>query len=329
MGQSLPEGPIVVSKLWLRPLVETGSLPDLEPEALQSILACGSGRQSPGIPGSAWDVPHIDHAPPLSLGHSLRLWRAVPAECRANSPVRSTSILRRSRRADVAERAAFQREVTIATGRVLIVEDQRIVREGLQVILQSCPGLEIVGGVGDGQEAIKMTGALRPNLVLMDISMPGITGIDSAGEIKKRYPDTKVIVLTIHSEQEYLQAALEAGANGYVLKDATTDELITAIQQVLQGRTYLSARIQDALVDGYRRRATTPEADTLWRTLTQRERQVLKLVAEAHTNKEIAGYLCISVKTVEKHRANLMSKLNLRNAAALTAYALSKRVIDS
>lgn len=207
------------------------------------------------------------------------------------------------------------------------MEDQRIVREGLQVILQSCPGLEIVGGVGDGQEAIKMTGMLRPDLVLMDISMPGITGIDSAGEIKRRYPDTKIIVLTIHSEQEYLQAALEAGANGYVLKDATTDELITAIQQVLQGRTYLSARIQDVLVDGYRRRAATPEADTLWKTLTQRERQVLKLVAEAHTNKEIAGYLCISVKTVEKHRANLMSKLNLRNAAALTAYALSKRMI--
>lgn len=214
------------------------------------------------------------------------------------------------------------------SARILIVEDQRIVREGLQAILKSHPGFEVVGEADDGQAAIKMTGILRPDLILMDVSMPGITGIDTAGEIRTRYPDTKIIVLTIHSEREYLVAALEAGASGYVLKDSTTDELVAAMRSVLQGRTYLSPKLQEELIDGFRRRAAGSEGDRTWETLTQRERQVLKLVAEALTNKEIADYLHISVKTVEKHRANLMSKLGLRNAAALTSYAISKGLVE-
>jgi DNA-binding NarL/FixJ family response regulator len=169
--------------------------------------------------------------------------------------------------------------------------------------------------------------AVKPDLVLMDLSMPKMDGLDAIGEVKVRCPSAKLLVLTVHKAEEYIFESLKAGADGYLLKDATYEELTMAIQHVLKGKPYLSPGISGKLVKGYlegRKLSTLPSRPEI---LTQRERQILKLIAEGHKNKEIADYLCISIKTVEKHRANLMKKLNLHNASALTAYALEKGLI--
>jgi DNA-binding NarL/FixJ family response regulator len=163
----------------------------------------------------------------------------------------------------------------------------------------------------------------------MDLSMPGMNGMDAVREIKDRMPEVKALVLTVHSEEEYVLASLQAGANGYVLKDATQNELLIASERVLEGKTFLSPDITEKVVNSYLNTSNvSQEPMTRWDTVTQRERQILKLIAEGHTNKSMAEYLCISVKTVEKHRANLMKKLDLHNVSALTTYALEKGIIS-
>jgi two-component system response regulator NreC len=211
--------------------------------------------------------------------------------------------------------------------RVLIAEDHTILREGLRALLCSDPDIEVVGEVENGRDAIRLAATLAPRLVLMDISMPGINGIEAMAEIKKRFPDTKVITLTVHKTDEYIREALQAGVDGYVLKDATADELIMAIKSVANGKTYLSPSISERIVSGYLDGGKSTGISTAWDTLTHREREILKLIAEGHTNKRIATYLCVSVKTVEKHRSNLMKKLDLHNAPMLTAFAIEKGVI--
>jgi DNA-binding NarL/FixJ family response regulator len=165
-------------------------------------------------------------------------------------------------------------------------------------------------------------------MILLDLSMPRMTGLDAIKEIKRVSSDTKIIVLTVHSTEEYILATLQAGADGYVLKDAHSTELMTAIRHVLDGRRYLSPSISVTIIDGLLQGKNASAIRSSWDTLTQREREILKLVAEGHKNKEIADLLCISLKTVEKHRANLMEKLDLHNVAALTALAAEKGLIN-
>jgi DNA-binding NarL/FixJ family response regulator len=212
--------------------------------------------------------------------------------------------------------------------RIVIVEDYTILREGLRALISASPDLEVVGEAQDGQDAIRCVEQSGPDLVLMDLSMPKMDGLDAIVEIKRRTPETKLIALTVHKAEEYILAALEAGANGYVLKDASHDELIGAIKTVLGGQPYLSPGVSEKVIDGYLDRRKSVRASSSWETLTQREKQVLKLIAEGHKNREIADYLCVSVKTVEKHRANLMKKLDLHNASALTAFAMEKGLIS-
>ncbi|MBT3312231.1 MAG: response regulator transcription factor [Desulfobacterales bacterium] len=211
--------------------------------------------------------------------------------------------------------------------RIVIAEDHRILREGLKSILSSNEDIEVVGEADDGLEAIKCTEKLKPDLVLLDISMPNMNGLDAIIEIKSRCPDTKVMVLTMHKADEYIFQSLKSGANGYLLKDATREELILAVKNVLQGMTYISPGVSEKLVSGYLegRKPLIPEP--AWNSLTHRERQILKLIAEGNKNREIGDYLCISVKTVEKHRSNLMKKLDLHNAAELTAFAAEKGLL--
>ena len=211
--------------------------------------------------------------------------------------------------------------------RIVIVEDHRILREGLRFFLSSNPDFEIVGEAEDGRGAIRCVDQLKPDLVLMDLSMPKMNGLDAIAEVKNQSPDTKVLVLTVHKAEEYVFESLKAGADGYLLKDATHAELMLAVGNVLDGKPYLSPGISGDLVAGYLRGRKPSKSELSLEILTQRERQVLKLIGEGHKNKEIADYLCISVKTVEKHRANLMKKLNLHNASALTAYAMEKGLI--
>lgn len=211
--------------------------------------------------------------------------------------------------------------------RIVIAEDHTILREGLRSLLSSSPDFEVAGEAEDGLEAIRYVENLTPNLLLIDLSMPKLNGLEAIKEIKKRHPKTKILALTVHKTEEYILAAFQAGADGYILKDATYSELIMAIVSILKGKSYLSPEISDKVIDGFLRGKKSLKERTSWDTLTQREREILKLVAESHKNKEIADFLCISVKTVEKHRANLMRKLDLHSASALTAYAAEKGLI--
>lgn len=211
--------------------------------------------------------------------------------------------------------------------RIVIAEDHTILREGLRMLLSSNPEFEVVGEAQDGLEAIKYTENLQPDLVLMDLSMPRMNGIGAIQEIKKHSPATKILVLTVHKTEEYILATLKAGADGYVLKDATHSELMLAIECIFSGKSYLSPGISEKVIEGYLEGRKTVKSTTSWDSLTQREREILKMIAEGYKNKDIADYLCISAKTVEKHRANLMKKLDLHSASSLTAFAMEKGLI--
>jgi len=211
--------------------------------------------------------------------------------------------------------------------RIVIAEDHTILREGLRSLLSSDPDFDVVGEAEDGRDAIQCVEKLMPDLVLMDLSLPRMNGMDAIKEIKKRCSKTKVLALTVHRTEEYILATLQAGADGYVLKDATHAELVMGIKSVLQGKPYLSPGVSDKVIEGYLEGRKTLKSTTPWDTLTQREREILKLIAEGYKNREIADYLYISVKTVEKHRANLMKKLDLHSTSALTAFAMEKGLI--
>ncbi len=211
--------------------------------------------------------------------------------------------------------------------RILIVEDHTILREGLKSLLSSHLDFEIVGEAGDGLEAVRAVDRVQPNLILMDLSLPRMDGITAIREIKKKWPKIRVLALTVHKTEEYIMAALSSGANGYILKDATHAELLEAIRIILSGKRVLSPSISEKVIEGYLDGKRKAPLKSSWDTLTRREREILKLIGEGHKNKEIAEFLCISPKTVEKHRANIMDKLNLHNASALTAYAIEKGLI--
>jgi len=211
--------------------------------------------------------------------------------------------------------------------KVVIAEDHTILREGLRALFSSSPDFEIVGEAEDGRGAIQCVEDVKPALVLMDLSMPRMNGMDAIREIKKLCPGTKILALTVHKAEEYVLATLQAGADAYVLKDATYPELVMAMKSVLVGKRYLSPGISEKVIEGYLEGRKTVRYTSAWDILTKRERGILKLIAEGHKNKEIADYLCVSVKTVETHRANLMRKLDLHDVSALTAFAMEKGLI--
>jgi len=212
--------------------------------------------------------------------------------------------------------------------RIVLADDHTILREGLRSLLSADPNFDIVGEAEDGREAVRCVEKLEPNLLLMDLSMPRMSGMDAISEIKRRYSETKIIALTVHKTEEYLLKTLQAGVDGYVLKDATHDELVMAIHNVMAGKRYLSPGISGKVIEGYLEGKEDSLSGSSWQKLSQREREVLKLIAEGYKNKEIAEDLCISLKTVEKHRANLMKKLDLHNAAGLTVYAVDKGLVS-
>jgi DNA-binding NarL/FixJ family response regulator len=213
------------------------------------------------------------------------------------------------------------------TQRILIVDDHTLLRAGLRALLSQDPDIEIVGEADNGRDAIRAVGQLAPHLVLMDLTMPGMNGIEAVTEIKRRYPDVRILVMTLHKAEDYIHASLKAGADGYILKDATQEELRVAIRSVLLGKTYLSMDVSAKVVTGYLGGGKSSGASSVYDSLTHREREVLKLVAEGKSNKYIAEFLNLSVKTVEKHRSNLMSKLDVHNASGLTAYAIEKGLV--
>ncbi len=215
-----------------------------------------------------------------------------------------------------------------AKQRILIVEDHTILREGLRSLLSSHQDLEVAGEADNGMEAVRIAEKLLPDLILMDLSMPRMGGIEAIREIKKRLPKNKILVLTVNDSEEYIFAALKAGADGYILKDSTHAELLQAIRNILSGKRVLSPSVSEKVIEGYLEGKKIHQTMSPWDTLTHREREILKLIGEGYKNKEIADCLFISPNTVEKHRSNLMEKLNLHSASALTTYAIEKGLIE-
>jgi DNA-binding NarL/FixJ family response regulator len=211
--------------------------------------------------------------------------------------------------------------------RLVIAEDHTILREGLKALLSTHPGIEIVGEAGDGREAIRLVEKLDPEMVMMDLSMPRMDGMEAIREIKRRWPKKKVLALTAHKTEEYLLTTLKAGADGYLLKDSTYQEMMTAVDSVLGGKRYLSPGVSERVISGYLEGKQAIKLDGAWDNLTNREREVLKLIGEGYRNKEIADLLVVSPKTVEKHRANLMTKLNFHNVSEITAYAIERGLV--
>ncbi len=210
---------------------------------------------------------------------------------------------------------------------VLLAEDHTIVRKGLRSLLDSEPGIEILGEAQDGREAIEKVRQVHPDVVVMDITMPGLNGLEATRQIKKQFPEIKVLVLTMHANEEYIFQILRAGASGYVVKQAAPADLVSAIRAVYRGDSFLSPAISQKVIEEYIRRADGVIENSYDR-LTTRERETLQLIAEGRSNREIAALLHITVKTVETHRANLMNKLDIHNTAELTQYAIRKGVIS-
>lgn len=205
---------------------------------------------------------------------------------------------------------------------ILIVDDHALMRNGLEAMLASEPGYEVVGVAADGMTAIRSVAELRPDVVLMDLTMPRTSGMDAIIQIKRQYPDVKIVALTFHKEEKYIHATLEAGADAYVLKDDSRTELFNALANVVSGNNYLSPSIVDKVVAGYISGSGASTSKPSWEVLTRREREVIKLIAEGKRTKEIADYLSLSPKTIEKHRTNLMRKLDLHNVSEVTVYAI-------
>jgi two-component system, NarL family, response regulator NreC len=212
----------------------------------------------------------------------------------------------------------------INKSKIVIVEDHTLFRQGLRALLSMHAEFEIVGEAEDGRAACKCVADQEPDLVLMDLSMPRMNGPEAIHEIKKAFPRTKILVVTVHRAEEYVVAALRSGANGYILKYASHEELIIAIRSILKGGSYLSPRISGTVIDGYLRGDGVQTAKTPWESLTAREREILKLIAEGYRNKAIADHLCISLVTVRTHRANIMKKLDVHNLSELTSLAIQK-----
>ena len=205
--------------------------------------------------------------------------------------------------------------------RVLLVEDHVVLRQGLKALFADEPEVEIVGEANNGREALGWVSKLQPDIVLMDISMPGLNGIEATRQIRQRYPEVKVVILSMHTNEEYVFQVLQAGASGYVLKQADSAEVLMAIRAALSGGSFLSPQISRAVIDDYVRRAEARGRESGVDRLTPREREVLQLLAEGLSNRAIAQQLGISVKTVESYRSSMMSKLGLSNKTELVRFA--------
>lgn len=204
---------------------------------------------------------------------------------------------------------------------ILLADDHAVMRDGLKLLLESQGNLRVVGEAQDGREAVRLVAQLRPQVVIMDISMQQLNGIEATRQIRETYPETKVIILSMYSTTDHASQALQAGARGYLLKAAGGIELLQAVRAVHAGERYLSKKIKDQLINDYLS-LVEGNADNLLARLSQREREVLQLLAEGHSTTEIAEILPLSAKTVESYRSRIMDKLDLKNLAALIKFAI-------
>jgi two-component system, NarL family, response regulator NreC len=210
--------------------------------------------------------------------------------------------------------------------RVLIADDHGVLRAGLRALLNSDAALEVVGEAADGWEAVRLATELRPDILLLDLSMPGLTGIDVTRELKKQSSDVRVLILTVHEDEGLLQEAIRVGASGYIVKRAAESELLNAIQAVHRGEMYVHPAMTRALLRGLAPKSSLDEVPL--KLLTRREIEVLRLIVQGYTNRQIADVLTLSVRTVESHRANLMGKLGLSSRVELVHYAIEHSLLE-
>jgi two-component system response regulator NreC len=211
--------------------------------------------------------------------------------------------------------------------RILVADDHTLLRNGIRALLEDEQDIAIVGEAEDGREAVRLANQLKPNVVLMDIAMPLLNGLEATRQIKREHPEINVLVLTMYDHEEYFRQILEVGASGYIIKRAAANELVAAIRTVHQGEAVLSPSITRLLLEDYLRRdASKEEADP--NALSPREREILQLIAEGKTSREIAEILSLSVKTVQSHRTSLMQKLDLHDRGELIKYAIQKKIIE-
>ena len=212
--------------------------------------------------------------------------------------------------------------------RVLLADDHKLIRGGLVLVVQQQPDLTVIGEADDGRQAVEMVKSLKPDVVVMDIGMPNLNGIEAARQITAAYSDTAVVMLSIHADEGYVLRALKAGARAYLLKDSATTDLVQAIRAVVEGKSFFSPAVSKVLLQDYMRKLRRTGAEDSYDLLSPREREVLQLVAEGKSNKEVATLLNLSTYTVETHRAKIMQKLNLKGVPELILYAVRKGIIS-
>ncbi len=213
---------------------------------------------------------------------------------------------------------------------VLLVEDHTIVRQGLRLLIEAAGDIEIAGEAKTGREAVRMAGEIRPQVIVMDIAMPLMNGLEATRQILKGFPEAKVLILSAHSDAEYVEQVVKAGARGYLIKQSSGDVLAQAIRDLHKGQTFFTPSIAKRLKEDYQKSADGSRLQKRKNTeLTSREAELLQLIAEGHVNKQIASELGISIKTVEKHRQHLMAKLNIHDIAGLTRFAIGEGIIES
>ncbi len=207
--------------------------------------------------------------------------------------------------------------------KILLVDDHKIILDGLRVLIEKQPGMEVVAEAENGRTALKLTGEFRPDVIVMDINMPDLDGIDATCQIVEEFPGTKVIAFSMYSDRQFVLGMLKAGVTGYLLKDHAFEELVRAIRTVVENKAYICPEIAGTLINGYKK-TILREEDSALTALTNREREVLQLLAEGRPTRQIADGLNVSVKTVETHRRNIMGKLNIYSVAELTKLAIKE-----
>jgi two-component system response regulator NreC len=222
----------------------------------------------------------------------------------------------------------IKREEDMNKIRLLVADDHKIFRQGIKKLLEEQKDLQVVGEAKDGREAVKKAEELKPDIVLMDVAMADLNGMEATRQIKKALPDIKILMLTMHKNEEYVLQSFQAGASAYILKEGAVEELVSAIHSVYHDKSFLSPTISKTVIDAYLRKIETGKMETPFDLLTDREREVLQLIAEGYTNREVAKTLYISVKTVEAHRAHIMQKLDIHEVAKLVKYAIQKGLVD-
>jgi two-component system, NarL family, response regulator NreC len=211
--------------------------------------------------------------------------------------------------------------------RILLADDHRLVRHGLRKILEEQPDWEIVAEVANGREAVQRAAEERPDVAVLDIAMPQLNGVEATRQIQRRCPEVNVLILSMHADEAYIRQALQAGARGYLMKDSADTDLIGAVSAVAEGKSFFSPSAARVMLDDYVRRLSEKGTMDRFDTLSEREREVFQLIAEGHSNREIAGLLCVSPSTIETHRSHILEKLGVHSAAELVLYAVRKGVI--